>query len=398
MRSALLVGDGWEGRNVLAAAWGLSAGGWRVGVASPMPGLAAASRFTRWHRVCSPTEDLGAFEQDLQEVVRQGSYDVLLAGGDAEVLALAALAERLPAAVPYPPLPATVQAFDKWTLTRAAEAVGLAVPATIRASDRWAAAVEFPTIVKSRLHWKPGHRAARARLEAVEVEDDAELDAAVGAIESAGGDAIVQERVAGSMTAYVALMDRDGDVVVEWQQDGHGTWPVAAGVWTRAVTVPLNPELAETARVLLRRLGWLGLAQLQFLVGSDGQPKLIDFNGRFYASGALPLAAGINVADMWARLAIGLPVAPIAPPPPGLRYQWLVGDVLRALEERRGGLGRDLRDCVRYRLRSVHSTWRRDDPMPAVRFAASRLSRSSARGLAGHFSRNPRRMEVPRSG
>jgi predicted ATP-grasp superfamily ATP-dependent carboligase len=352
-----------------------------VGVASPKPGLAAASRFTRWHHVPSPADDFAEFERSLGNEIRMGGYDVVLAGGDAEVLALSALAERLPVAVPYPPLGATIHAFDKWTLTREAQSVGLGVPATLCANDISKDALRFPAVVKSRLHWSPGRPAAPARLEAVAVANVAELDAAVAAIEAAGGEAIVQERIAGRMTAYVALVDDEGDIVVEWQQHGRGTWPVDAGVWTRAETVPLDPDLGTASRALLRRLQWLGLAQLQFLVGSDGRPRLIDFNGRFYASGALPLAAGINIADAWARIALHLPLTRIPPPPAGMHYQWLVGDLLRAFHERRGGLARDLRDCARYRLRSVHSTWCWDDPMPAFRFAATGLMRTSARRL-----------------
>lgn len=386
-RSALLVGDSWEGRNVLAAARDLAECGWRVGVASSSPGLAAASRTTHWHALPAPADDFATFERELIRILRSAQYDVVLAGGDAEVMALTYLAERLPAAVPYPSHGDAVRAFDKWTVTQEASAAGVGTPWTALARDAPLDQVTFPVVVKARLHWAPGRPTGRDRLEAVQVTDRSGLESAVAAIESAGGEAILQQPVMGRPTAYVALVDRAGQVVVEWQQDGHGTWPFPAGVWTRAQTVRLDPELASACQALLRRLGWFGLVQLQFLIDSDGTPKLIDFNGRFYASGGLPLAAGIHIADLWARMGLGQGVKQETSMPVGMRYQWLVGDLLRALAQQRGGLPRDLRDCARYRMRSVHSTWRATDPMPAIRFAARHLSPSTARRVLATITR-----------
>jgi hypothetical protein len=58
-----------------------------------------------------------------------------------------------------------------------------------------------------------------------------------------------------------------------------------------------------------------------------------------------------------------------------VRYQWLEGDLRRAVDEHRGGLVRDVVDCLRVAGRATHSTWQRSDPAPAARLALDLLGR-----------------------
>jgi hypothetical protein len=116
---------------------------------------------------------------------------------------------------------------------------------------------------------------------------------------------------------------------------------------------------------LLGALGWTGLSQLQFLRGADGRPRVIDFNGRFYGSLALALVAGVNLPALAAALATGRSTAGLGGDAvPGVRYQWLEGD-LRAAREHSRAPWRDAAGCLRYALGAGHSVWRASDPRPA---------------------------------
>ncbi len=169
----------------------------------------------------------------------------------------------------------------------------------------------------------------------------------------------------------MALIGQGGEVVAQFQQRGIGTWPNAAGVWTRAETIPLDTELAERSTLFLRELGWSGLVQLQFLVPEGGRPRLIDLNGRFYASLHLAVAAGLDLPVMWAGRATGRELGRGRTPRTGVRYQWLEGDLRRALSTDRGQRLRELRSCLRYRQGAIDSLWSRDDPAPGLRWLAS---------------------------
>ncbi len=107
-------------------------------------------------------------------------------------------------------------------------------------------------------------------------------------------------------------------------------------------TVAADAELAEGVQLLVRELGWFGLAQLQFLRVPGRRPALIDWNARPYASMPLAIAAGINLPGIWARVATGRALAPVPPPRIGATFQWFPGD-LRASIAEDGTVGGSLR-------------------------------------------------------
>lgn len=104
------------------------------------------------------------------------------------------------------------------------------------------------------------------------------------------------------------------------QQETSGTWPTPSGVSCRAQTVEVDEDLAARATALLTALGWSGLVELQYLRDDDGRRWLIDLNGRFYGSMALANAAGANLADAWARSALGRPLPSLPDGRPGVRF------------------------------------------------------------------------------
>jgi predicted ATP-grasp superfamily ATP-dependent carboligase len=123
------------------------------------------------------------------------------------------------------------------------------------------------------------------------------VDAAerAGEIRAGGGVPLLQERLAGHLEEVAVVADRDGRLVAQVHQKVHRISSPTAGVAVRATTVPPDEALMERVAALMSELGWWGLAELQFIVGADGEHHLIDFNGRFYGSMALALGAGVNL-------------------------------------------------------------------------------------------------------
>jgi hypothetical protein len=52
-----------------------------------------------------------------------------------------------------------------------------------------------------------------------------------------------------------------------------------------------------------------------------------------------------------------------------VRYQWLEGDLRRAVYDDRGGRVRDVASCLRYAPGATHSIWQLRDPRPGFRLA-----------------------------
>jgi predicted ATP-grasp superfamily ATP-dependent carboligase len=374
---ALIVEDG-ASRGALAAARALAQAGWKVAVGSPGgKGLAAGSRATESrHDVPPSASGTDAFLDAVASAAADSAAEVVFGCGDAEVLTLSEGRDRLEPVVPYAPHESVVRAFDKLLLGEAAAGAGFAVPRTVPATEAELLHVQGPVLVKARLHAVPG----RARLEAGLCGDPAAARRRAAAIRAAGGEPLLQEHVSGPLVAYTALADVEGGIVAALQQEAEAIWPPGSGVSVRARTVPVDAGLAAAAARLLSELGWLGIAELQFILREDRTPALIDLNGRFYGSLSLAVAAGLNLAAMWAALATGREVPPAPAPRLGVRYQWLEGDLRRALAERHDGLVRDVWGCFGYAVGARHSIWQAGDPAPALRLG-SRLARRVARKL-----------------
>jgi predicted ATP-grasp superfamily ATP-dependent carboligase len=320
--------------------------------------------------VPSPEDGGEGFLDAVRNAVDTGGYDLVFGAGDGEVLALSAGRECVGAIFPYGPHEEVVRAFDKIELAEAATRAGLSVPAAARPEDA-------PVVVKPRRTTvlDPQGGPLRLRASVAQTPDDAR--AQVEYLESVGAEPLVQEYVEGDLLAYVAVTDRDSRVISAVQQRTEEIWPRHSGGSIRARTEPVDDELANRVGALLGDLHWFGIAQAQFQVAPGRDPVLIDFNGRFYGSMALLLAAGSNMPAIWAALATDRPLPEVEAPRDGVRYHWLESDLRRAISERHGLVG-----SIGYAIGSRHGLWDAEDPGPAAlhvkRLAGRALRRVSA--------------------
>ena len=375
---ALIMDQGLD-RGSLAAVRALRDDGWTVGVGSPVRGLAGSSRaVSRWHEVPAAERGLAEYLEAVRTAVDEGGYDVVFSSDDIGVLALSRHRDGIGAVVPYACHDTVVRSLDKLAMTCAAQASGLSVPCTAQATDDAVERLDAATIVKPRLHsvLLPG---APGRLQTVLARSPEEARVAIAEIREAGVEPVLQEVIEGDLMSFQAVIDRDGGMLAPVQQISPRTWPPDSGSAARGHTVAIDPVLAGRVAELFQRLGWFGLAQLQFIAPHDGgEPRLIDLNGRYYSSLALAVASGPNLPGIWARLATGLAVESIPPSEPGHSYQWFSRD-LRAswrAEGLRGAAG-----TVRISAGSVHSVWRHDDPWPSLHHYGSQLAVSGGRRL-----------------
>jgi len=389
---ALIVEPG-DTRGALAAARALGGDGWTVGVGTPSGGgLASTSRFTsRRHAVPGPSADLDGFVRGVNAAVAEVGYEVVLAGGDAELMGVSARREELRLAVPHPPHGRVLEALDKLSLGDNAAECGIASPRAVAASDASLSDHGFPLIVKARLHAPLVSRKGPSRLESMVAADRAQAVSRIAQIRASGGEPLLQEFVPGRLMAYCAVTDSSGSALAAAQQIADATWPRAAGISARARTVPIDREIAERAGRLLKRIGWFGLVQLQFVLADGGEAWLIDFNGRLYSSLGLAVRAGANLPAAWASLATGrAPNAPVSAVA-GVRYHWLEGDVRRVTARGPRAVPAGLLDCASYAQGAVRGYWSMRDPLPAVRRTGVFLKRVARKAWGWTSSRQSTR-------
>jgi predicted ATP-grasp superfamily ATP-dependent carboligase len=368
----LIVDEGRE-RSSVAAARALVSRGWTVGAGSLRPNLASRSKaVSAWHEV--PHTELGddQFVQGLDEVVRSQGYDAVFVVWDRAVAALSAARDLLEFPVGYGSHAGLMVAMDKLALQAVASRAGLRVPRTVAATADALAGLTGPIVIKPASPVEAGV-SARSCASPADALAHAKL------IEAAGGRAMAQESIKGQLVAVSLVVGPTG-VLTYAQQVAQLTWPRPAGITARGVTTSIDEALRKRIEAMLDELQYRGLAHLQFLVPSDGEPRLIDLNTRYYGSMALAIRAGANHPDAWARMAVGRPVTP-ATGAPGAHYQWFSRDL-------RASLAADdrVRELARFALvtpTAAHNLWSWSEPGLAPSFLAAQLTSRVQEVVAG---------------
>ncbi len=174
---------------------------------------------------------------------------------------------------------------------------------------------------------------------------------------------LLQEHVQGTLISLEVVIDREGRLVRRFQQVVVRTSPPEGGSVARSVSVAPDEALAAQAADMLARVGYWGLAGLQFLSNGMGL-ALIDVNPRFYGPLPLSLACGMNLPAAWHAVTVGEDPGRPDAYPAGITYHRAEADIGAALRGRPdllfGGGSRP----------RAGSFWAPDDPVPAALLTA----------------------------
>jgi biotin carboxylase len=154
--------------------------------------------------------------------------------------------------------------------------------------------------------------------------------------------------------------------------------PPSGGVSVYRESIPLDKPLVEKCLTLLRELKWQGVAMVEFKIDQrDGQPKLMEVNGRFWGSLQLAIDAGINFPLMLYRLGCGEDVPAQFGYKVGVKSRWLLGDLdnlfcqlthstqSNGFSTRPASKFRACMDFLKFYEPNLHyEVWRLSDPNP----------------------------------
>ena len=363
----LLLGD--ELHASLGAVRALRAAGHEPWFAAPLSGTYASRSRTIAGTVTVPDPDRRP--EDYVDAVLAAtvrcSIDVVLPGTESSLVRLAGRAADFPpsVAVGAPDAEVVERVLDKAEVLRLAHEVGLETPETLAAEPDALAAeanrLTYPAILKPlRSKLATDDRMLRY-VKAIRVETPDQLRDVLSSL--ADETRVVQPYIDGELAA-VGGVAWNGELICAVHQVARRIWPPHVGVSAYAATVPPDAEVERRLAALVRRIGWSGVFEVQFL-RADGRRYLIDFNPRIYGSIALAVAAGQNLPAIWTELLLGRRPRSDSYRV-GVRYRFEHNDVLALTRALVLGPRSEFIHGLVPRRRTVHAIFSLRDPGPLL--------------------------------
>jgi predicted ATP-grasp superfamily ATP-dependent carboligase len=328
--------------------------------------------------VPDPLSQPEAFAASVAILAREEGVEAILPIGEPALLALLEHQQELaPAAIPWPGLDTVRTICDKQRVLDAAPAFGIRVPrqVVLASSADPLPELAFPIVIKpARSVGEAG--GVRQKLTVRHAASLGELHQVLAGQSGAAYPLLLQERVTGPGVG-VFLLIWDGVLRATFSHRRLREKPPAGGVSVYSESVAPDEALVQRASRLLQSLGWQGVAMVEFKIDErNGEPVLMEINGRFWGSLQLAIDAGVDFPRLLLECAAGRPASAPAPYRVGTRLRWWWGDVDQLLLRLRKGReelhlppgaavgGAALRDFLRLRFSDYAETFRWDDPRP----------------------------------
>ena len=350
----------------------------RIGVRSHLASFIPAEERIRsraiveFHRL--PPSENNEFADALSSLITRCGFDMLIPTTDRPLAAIAQNYQRLSSLLylACPPPEIVARVLNKAETLRMAEQCGIPVPRTrvIESLEDVEAAVRdlrFPVVIKPR-------DTKKGRIRTLYANSPAAVASLLS--EKAIGAALVQEFCPGSGVGLEFLIHH-GEPLAVFQHRRLKEAPPGGGVAVVAVAEEPDAKLAEASLRLLRALEWEGVAMVEYRHDeASGTTALMEVNGRFWGTTALPIFAGVDFPRYLWRIAHKQDPEIPKSYRVGTRWRHTPGYLSRAHQVfafSRSGPGhrqtrkQELSDIPRDLSPKVHdAVWNWSDPVPAT--------------------------------
>jgi len=290
--------------------------------------ISGVSRFAELERKTrDPLAAPEAFFSEVASYVEQTGVDVLIPVTEASLLAILPRADSLHCILPFPDFETFQQASDKVWVARAARELGIAVPEQVEVpAPDWGG--DLPADAARLFVLKPFRSVAGGRKLSVSYAPGGEaLRASLTNLPAEAFPLLVQQRILGP-GAGVFLLVWDGEVRAVFGHRRVREKPPSGGVSVVRESARVDQGLIEAAARLLERLGWTGVAMVEFKIDQETHvPYLMEINGRFWGSLQLAVDSGVDFPRLLLDAAFGGGNTELPCYPEGVRCRWLLGDL-----------------------------------------------------------------------
>lgn len=339
----ILVTDG-ESRAALAITRSLGRAGHHVMVGERRrTSLAGSSRFCAGSIVYpDPAKDEARFVDELVAVTKAERIEALIPVTDITTLSVTAQRARFAphTVIPGASAKAAHEAADKATLMKTAMRLGVPTPRTWFAESAESGLamtdLPFPIVIKSyrsRVRTAQGWQSTSVRY----ARDRNELERELLGRAAYEYPLLLQEKINGPGMGVFMCYDR-GKPVAVFSHRRLREKPPTGGISVLSESIAVDPVVQEYGERLLGAIGWHGVAMVEFKRDtSDGQPKLMEINGRFWGSLQLAIDAGVDFPAILLATVSANPAPVGAGYRVGVRSRWLWGDLDSLITRLRAG-------------------------------------------------------------
>jgi predicted ATP-grasp superfamily ATP-dependent carboligase len=350
--------------------------------------------------------DHSSLLESLTRLISQRRYDMLIPVNDPALAFISqhdtALRELLYVACPRAEVVQRV--LDKSFTLQIAGKTGIHAPSTYRVSspeelETLSNELRFPVVAKP---YDQGGKSAGVDFKVRYFQTCESLRHALTTDDRLGAKLLLQEFAVGDGVGIEVLIHH-GQPVAIFQHRRVKEFPASGGVAAVAIAEPPEAILVDQALALLRALEWDGVAMVEFRYDRARQQTfLMEVNGRYWGTVALPIRAGVDFP--WYEWQIAHGETPIVPPncPAATRWRWSAGyisrwhdlakDSVRKAFQHPAGLKKigwkelvpSLAD-----LTMPDALWEINDPMPAIGEllrTVKNLAVSDIKGITRTFS------------
>jgi predicted ATP-grasp superfamily ATP-dependent carboligase len=332
-----------------------------------------------FYRIPRPDLDPAGFVDQLSELLRRDKHDMLIPADDQSLMAITTHYDELNnlTHLACPPPLITSLVLDKLSTLEAAQKCGIQIPNTKLISNSkqlpgFFSSLPFPWVIK------PARK--DLRVEEHKTLTFATADEVIKRFPLAQEftpPMLLQQFCTGEGVGVEVLMNA-GEGLAVFQHRRLQELPYTGGYSVTAVAERPNHELVENALALLRALQWEGPAMVEFKVNTrSGGAILMEVNGRYWGTIALPIFAGIDFPlFQWQLIHGEVPAVPDHYAV-GAKWRWTAGHLGRfnglLLAARRSDSARRELLLSVLQLPATFAPWIHDalfslsDPMPAIR-------------------------------
>ena len=325
----------------------------------------------------NPQIECNNFVNQLTDILKNGDYSAVYSSREVTTIPISYHKKKLEkyAEVPFPDYEKMLMTHDKAKTFKFAKEYGIPIPDTyiVESMDELeeiSNSIKYPVVVKSRFKtiWLDGKPVMLKVTSKNYVNNRDELiNVSHEILKKSGKMPIVQEYIHGAGYGVEVLFNY-GEPRAIFMHKRLREYPISGGASTLRESI-YNEKMKSVALDLMTGLEWHGVAMVEFkLDEKDGEPKLMEVNGRFWGSLALSIASGVDFPYLLHKMVTEEDVKPVFEYKTGVKCRWLIpGDILwfAASLYGRSGKFRVIKDFSKFSGMN-YDILSKNDPLPAI--------------------------------